>query len=417
MSNVLITGINYWPEQTGIGPYTTQLAEHLADVGHSVTVITGVPHYPQWAVDPRYSKGPRDETRAGVRIIRRSHYIPRRQSASRRMFYEATFFAGGLVARSRVTPAFVIGVTPSLSGAALARYFAWHFRVPYGVVVQDLMGPAAAQSGLRVGKAVRGMAHVAERLVLAPANAIAAVSESFMPYLLALGISRGRLVHLPNWTHLSPSIRDRGDTRRRLGWADESQIVLHSGNMGLKQGLEQVVDAAQIAAHRGDPIRFVLMGDGSQRSLLTERARGLANVSFLPVQPDDVFADTLASADVLLLSERASVVDMSLPSKLTSYFAAGRPVVAAVLPSGATAREVTRSGGGLVVAAGYPDELLGALQRLRSEPAVAIRLGETGRAYAEGVLGREGAFRRIDGFVERVRADALPVVATGMKTA
>ena len=119
-------------------------------------------------------------------------------------------------------------------------------------------------------------------------------------------------------------------TRARFGWKDGEQVVLHAGNIGLKQGLEQVIEAARIAADRHEFVRFVLSGGGSQAAAIQAAAGGLPNVDFLGFQPDGIHASLLDAADVLLLSERATQIDMSLPSKLTAYFAAGRPVVAAV---------------------------------------------------------------------------------------
>ena len=114
--------------------------------------------------------------------------------------------------------------------------------------------------------------------------------------------------------------------------------------MGLKQGLEQVVEAARLAAERDEPVRFVLAGDGSQAEALRAMGAGLPTLEFLPVQPDGLHASLLAAADVLLLSERATQLDMSLPSKLTGYFAAGRPIVAAIPAGGASAREMRALG-------------------------------------------------------------------------
>ncbi len=117
----------------------------------------------------------------------------------------------------------------------------------------------------------------------------------------------------------------------------------------------------------------------------------------------------LAAADVLLVNERSSVVDMSLPSKLTSYFIAGRPVVASVVPRGATAREVTRSGAGLVVPADQPAALLSALDWLRHDPALAASLGAAGPVYAAQHLGADASLARAEAFVGSVGADGLAV--------
>src|SRR5690349_4910819 len=140
--SIRIYGINYAPEETGIAPYTTGLAQHLASSGHRVTVATGLPHYPAWRVpdDQRHS---RNEQTGGVDIHRRRHYVPRRASAARRGLYELTFYGSGLLARGLPDADIAIGITPSLSGALLAASWAKRHNRPYGLIVQDLMGLAA----------------------------------------------------------------------------------------------------------------------------------------------------------------------------------------------------------------------------------------------------------------------------------
>jgi glycosyltransferase involved in cell wall biosynthesis len=187
--------------------------------------------------------------------------------------------------------------------------------------------------------------------------------------------------------------------RAELGWDDGVQIVLHAGNMGLKQGLEHVVATAHLAAQVQPQTRFVLMGDGSQRGMLESLAAGCPNIAFLPPQDADRFVDTLAAADVLLVNERSSVVDMSLPSKLTSYFVAGRPVVAAGASAGATAREVRCAGAGLTVPGEDPEALLAALVRLAGDPLLGERLGAAAAAYARNSLSPEAALARAEDFV------------------
>jgi glycosyltransferase involved in cell wall biosynthesis len=157
-----------------------------------------------------------------------------------------------------------------------------------------------------------------------------------------------------------------------------------------------VVDAARRADARAAPVVFVLMGEGSQRQALETMARGVERLRFLPLQHEDELANVLNAADVLLISERSTVIDMSLPSKLTSYFAAGRPVVAAVPPDGSTAREVLRSGGGLVVPIGDPDELNRVVGRISEDAEWAGTLGMAGRRYAESALDLGSARARID---------------------
>jgi glycosyltransferase involved in cell wall biosynthesis len=172
--------------------------------------------------------------------------------------------------------------------------------------------------------------------------------------------------------------------------------------MGFKQGLENIVACAQLAQHTHPELLFVLMGDGNQRAELEARATGLSNLRFFPPQPEERFSDALAAADILLVNQRPSVTDMSLPGKLTSYFAVGRPVVAAVAPASETAAELQAAGAGMVVPAGAPDLLLGALHELSLDPERASALGQRGLAYARDHLTAPAALARLEAFVRDV---------------
>lgn len=400
MAKVLIVGINYRPETTGIAPYTSDVAEHLAESGHDVTVITGFPHYPAWRLEQGERRLRAVELRNGVRILRRRHYVPKTQSAIRRGAYEATFLAHGALSNPERADV-VFGVVPSLSGGLLARLFATRAHAPYGLIFQDLMAPAAQQSGIGGGARVAGVTGALERWATARARTVAIASESFRPYLCAIGVDDRRIIALPNWTQLGTSTADRAATRDRLGWPADWAVALHAGNMGLKQGLDQVVAAARRADSLRLRVMFVLMGDGSQRAALEAEARGVERLRFLPFQPEQEVPNILAAADVLVVSERPTVIDMSLPSKLTSYFAAGRPIVAAVPPNGSTAREIVRSGAGLIVPTGDADALTGAVARVMDDADWAHGLEAAGRRYAESTLDPARARVRIDRLFEQ----------------
>jgi colanic acid biosynthesis glycosyl transferase WcaI len=403
---VLIIGINYRPELTGIGPYTAGLAEHLASRGDRVTVITGLPHYPGWRIAPGTPRRLVQEEPIGrVRVIRAAHYVPATQDAFRRAVYEATFgFTGLLASRGAERPDAILGVVPSLSGGVLARLLGRRFGAPYGLLFQDLMGPAASQSGMAGGRVVATATTAAERWATRRARAIGMVATSFGPYVRSIGIPSDRLLHVPNWSRLAEADLPVDAVRARFGWTDERQIVLHAGNIGLKQGLEQVVDAARLAAERGDPVRFVFSGGGNQAGAIRAVAQDLGNVDFLGVQPDGIHASLLAAADVLLLSERATQIDMSLPSKLTSYYAAGRPILAAVPIGGGSAAEVERSGAGIVVPAGGPERILDALTRLRTDPTLKAQLAAAGPAYAAANTSEAASLARAVALIDKIAA-------------
>lgn len=401
--HILIVGVNYWPEVTGIAPYTTALAEHLVRRGVRVTVLTGMPHYPAWRVFPPYRGRLRLRERVRGVEVRRFHlYVPQRQTALRRALFELSFAAHLLLRASPHRPDAVIGVIPNLGAGLAAATFARRAGVPFGLVFQDLCGPAAAQSGLPGGGLLAGVARRLEWGLARRAGAVAVVAPGFRRYLEAGGVAADRIVPVRNFVHLGPPRRPVSVVRAALGLPAGAWLCLHAGNMGYKQDLGNVLACARLAAREAPHLYFALVGDGSQRRALETEAAGLANMSFLPLQPEEDFPDVLAAADVLLVNQRPSVTDMSLPGKLTAYFAAGRPVVAAVAADSETAAEVRAAGAGPVVAPGDPAALLAALQALASDPEQAARYGRQAQAYARSHLDAEQALMGLEDFVARV---------------
>lgn len=356
-----VVGINYAPEPTGIGPYTAFMAMTLAEAGASVHVITGVPHYPAWHVDHRYRRGlcwreQHDE----VRVTRLRHAVPKRANLVGRARHESTFTALATATLLRDRGDAVIAVTPSLAGLAAAS--AGSRRRPVGAIVQDLTGAGAEQSGTAGGRVARGIASAEYRL-LRRCCRVGVIADGFAPELVANGVGADRIVHLPNFSRVQLVTIDRDDARASLGWPAERFTVVHTGNMGMKQGLGAVVEAARLMPE----VDFVLVGDGNQRPELEQRATGVPNLRIIPPVADREYAAVLAAADVLLLCERAGVGTMALPSKITSYVAARRPILAAVTAGGLTDQELTRLGIGHVVPASDAEALVAGVDRLRND--------------------------------------------------
>lgn len=395
---VLAIGINFGPEHTGIAPYTTQLCEHLVEQGASVQVLTGVPHYPGWTVDPSCKwRLRRTEKRERLEVRRLRHYVPRKQTAIRRALYELTFALQVAVQRLTERPDVVLAVVPSLLSAVAAQRIASRAGVPLVVWVQDLMGQAAAQSGMEGGAKVAGLVGAVETWLLKRAAQVLVLNSHFANHATSVGVDADRITIRPNWTHVSaPTVTDPAETRARFGWRPDETIVLHTGNMGLKQGLDNVVAAAELAdGGIALKVRFVLMGDGSQRRHLQEIAGGVNTIQFLPLAPSSDYADILAAADILLVNEVPSSTDMSLPSKLTSYFRSGRPIIAASASEGGTAAEVRRSGGGSLVPPGEPQALIEKVQDLAGDRRSAELMGIAGCDYAEEYLTAHRALRAL----------------------
>ncbi|GLZ41878.1 glycosyltransferase family 4 protein [Actinokineospora sp. NBRC 105648] len=398
MARVLVVGLNYAPEHAGIAPYTTGMARALAEAGHEVHVVAGFPYYPQWALAPGY-RGLRTLERDGaVRLTRLRHYVPGSSTGVRRILHEASFAAHAW-ARGRHRADVVVAVSPSLLSVAAAARIARAQRAPLGVVVQDLYSTAAtevADLGGRAGGAVRSL----ESRLLRGAEAVVAVHAQFAETLTGLGVDRDRITVIPNWAHIPrPAEGSRERVRAGLAWGPGEVIALHAGNMGAKQHLTNLVAAARYARERRSPVRFVLLGDGAQRAEIAEQARGLDTLTILDPVPDEAFPDVLAAADALLVNERPGLHTMCAPSKLTSYFTAGRPIVAATEHDSPAAAELAASGAGVRVPPGAPVVLLDAITTLAQDPRRCGELAERGRGYAAARLNSTDAADRYRAWV------------------
>jgi colanic acid biosynthesis glycosyl transferase WcaI len=400
--NILITSSYYWPEDAGSAPYLTGPAEHLSARGHDVVVATGFPHYPEW----KSSAGGRlgaEEIHNGVRIRRRWHYVPSAQSAAQRAGYELSLLAFGLTAFPRRWQAdVVVGTCPSVAAGALAAVAAKRYRAPYGLVFQDLVGRAAAQSGVAGGARVAGLVRRMELGLAKRAAGVAIIAEGFRGYLEEGGVSPDKIYRLRNWTRRVDPIETAPETRTRFGWADDDFVCVHGGNMGHKQGLDNLLDTAALLGD--NRVRIALVGDGNDRERLERQARDrqLANVDFIAMQGPGNWEATMQAADVLLVNQRASVTDMSLPSKLTSYFASGRPVIAAASHDSETAAEIEAAGAGLIVPPADPAAFRDAILALEHDRPRAHTLGTSGKGYAESTLSRASALAEYEVFVDRL---------------
>ncbi len=398
VSRLLLIGIDYAPELTGIGPYTTGLAEHLSRRGIDVSVVTGVPHYPEWRRMPIPPPSPKPH----LTVRRYQHVIPRRPSAARRMLYEGSWLLSATrgVLAERVDAA--VGVVPTLSGAVLALIAARRFRIPMGLVFQDLMGLAASQSGYQGGRSVARVTRGVEGFVARRADQIAVISDGFRPYLESLGVPSSRVTRVRNWSRLAEPTESVAQARIRLGWAPTDFVCLHAGNIGHKQGLDNLLGAARLLT---DPeVRFVIAGEGNDRDRLEARARalGLTRLAFIPLQPEGQFEAMLQAADVLVLNQRGSVGDMALPSKLSTYLLAGRPVVAAIALESSAATEFEAAAGGVAVPPDDPAALLAAVMGLKHSPDRGRQLGLQGQAFARQHLVAAGALAQYDAFIDRL---------------
>lgn len=398
---VAIVGLNYPPESTGIAPYTGAFAAELAERGHDVVANVGHPHYPDWRFYPGYGQWTSKQHDSGLEIRRRRHWVPNPPRGLRRLLSEVTFglrLLFGCWGPRDVT----VAVSPALFSTALASMRPR--RVPFVVWVQDIytLGLEETREG---GALAARVTRWVESRTLRRADLVVVIHERMADYVVRnLHVDRNRVEVVRNWTHLKGSEPvDLAGARTQRTWPADTTIVLHAGNMGVKQGLETVLDAARLADQRRENVRFVLLGGGSERERLVNASRDIDRVEFLSPLPDAEFRAALMCSDILLVNELPGVAEMAVPSKLTSYFDAGRPVIAATDPSGITASEIMAASAGIVVPAGDPEALLNAALQIRMLEDGGQEFGKNGRRYRETVLDQAVAIERWSVLLEGLR--------------
>lgn len=384
---ILVLGVNYAPELIGIGKYTSEMCEWLAARGHSVKVVTAYPFYPDWKVLPphRYTRYSR-ETRNGVDVTRCPFYVPAKPTGLRRLISYASFAlssAGVLISQAlRFRPDVVFTVAPSqlfapatLAAAAMSGARSW-------LHVQDFEIETAFELGILKGNRLRRCAEFIESAMLRRFARVSTISPKMMERLLSKKVAAARTMEFRNWVD-TDAIRPGSQLtplRTELGLPADAVIALYSGSMALKQGLENVVDAARIVRATNPNVYVVLCGNGAVRNVLVERAKGLDNIRFLDLQPRERLCELLSTANIHLLPQRAAVADVVLPSKLSAMLASGRPIIAMAEPKTQLGLEVT--GCGTLIAADDAAALAAAMIELANDPALRKKLGEGGRANA-----------------------------------
>lgn len=383
---ILFIGINFFPELTSTGKYSGELAAYLAGRGHAVRVITAPPYYPHWRVGNGYSSWKyAKEVWQGVHVQRCPLWVPHQPTGITRLIHLASFAVSSvpaLLSNIFWKPDVVICVAPALMNAPFALLFARLVKARALLHIQDFELDAALKLGiLPGGKWLASWAAGIEKSLLAGFDQISTISGAMLQRLHAKGISPQKTLLFPNWvdTNKIHPLPDRiNPFREDLGFSEDMVLVLYAGNMGKKQGLEDLLIVARRLQNQ-PKIRFVLCGDGFARPALEKEAAGLKNVQFLPVQPFEKLNHLLNMADIHILLQKAGAADLVMPSKLSGMLASGRAVIATADPHTELGRIVEQLGA--LVQPENMDALEARILALSNSPAERQAMGQKGRAF------------------------------------
>ena len=383
---VLLYGLNFAPEPTGIGKYTGELAEALCGAGHEVRVVTALPYYPGWRIWKQYRGfGYRTERASpALKVFRCPLWVPSRPTGWARLIHLFSFALSSLpvVLWQRLwRPEAVIVVVPTmfcLPGTLLALLGSRAKRI---VHVQDLEVDAAFELGLVRGRTLRSLVIRIERGLLNRFDVVSSISVKMLERLAQKGVVEDKLVLLPNWIHTQEIKPGSKMTSFRFDWGLEQDCVvaLYSGSMGEKQGVEVLMEAAA-RLEKNASIRFVICSEGPAFERVKTQYGHLSNVIWNGLVPQEKLNDLLNTADIHLLPQRGGASDLVMPSKLTGMLAGGRPVVATAVPGTQIADIVGNLG--IVVLPEDPAALAAAIEQLANDQTLREQLGAAARAYA-----------------------------------
>jgi colanic acid biosynthesis glycosyl transferase WcaI len=402
MVRVILYGINFAPELTGIGKYTGEMAAFLVRAGHEVRVVTAPPYYPEWQIRPGYFAGRyTHEVWQGVTVLRAPLWVPARVTGLKRLVHLATFALSSLptlLMQWRWKPDVVWVAAPAFFCAPAAAFFAHLTGATAWLHVQDFEVDAAFDMGLLKGAHLRRWATSAEGWLLRRFDRVSTISGRMLALAGSKGVNPARLLSFPNWVDIQTIQPLVGPSpyRAELGIEPDTAVALYSGNMGNKQGLEVLAAVARLLSEVPS-VMFVFCGNGAGKADLINACQGLANVRFPDLQPLERFNDLLGLADVHLLPQRADAADLVMPSKLTGMLASGRAVIVTAAQGTELAMVVQdKAQCGVVVPPEDAEALAAALVALAHDPGRRALMGANARAYAERELDGESVLCRFE---------------------
>lgn len=383
---ITIIGINYFPEDSAIGLYTTQKAENFVRKGYQVTVITGFPYYPQWEIQEKYKSKPyfTRETINGVNVLRCRQYVPVNPTFFKRILHLITFTLGSFANLFRVSnPDLVISIVPFTSSILLGWFLKLRYKSKLWVHVQDFEFDAALQTGVsNKGKGIYSFLFKLEKWLLSKANVSSTISDSM---LTRLGTkTKSEKFFLPNWIDEN-NINPETAIQHKY-FTSNKKHILYSGNIGDKQDWNTFI---QFCKDLDDSkYEVIIVGDGAKKAWLVEQIKKINIVSFYPPVEYEELSSLLCSADLHVLFQKSNVIDTVMPSKILGMMASGKPSL--VLGSEhSEVRTIFRNSNAGLFFNNYSKSLISKLDRLMNDPLECKKMGEDARNFVISKFSKE----------------------------
>ncbi len=405
---ILFVSHYFPPEVNAPANRTHEHCRRWVAEGHEVIVITGVPNHPAGVLFAGYrNRWIREEEIDGIRVIRTWMFLAANAGFAKRILNYVLFAVTAVIASKRVrNPDLVLATTPQffcgLAGAVIARIK----RLPFVLEVRDLWPKSIVELGqLQQGFAL-GSLEALERWLYMSSAGIVVNTRAFIDHIADSGYPREKIELIYNGIDPHQFRPQPASEKLRTKYALEGRTaVAYIGTLGLAQGLECVIETAEILQSRPD-IAFLIIGDGAEREKLEAmiQERGITNVRLLGLQPRELMPDWIASADILLVCLRdLPVFEMVIPSKIFEFLAQERPVIVAA--RGEIRRMTEEAGAAWVIDPEDPQAMADAVEAIAQQPEEARRRAAAGRRWVKDEFVRDTlALRMLDFMTKTVRS-------------
>jgi len=401
---ILVVTQYYWPEHFRIN----DLAKGLVERGHHVTVLTGCPNYPDGEIFQGYSWWNKQETHEGVYIIR-VPIIPRGSSSSIRLLLNYLSFAvsasvlGPFLCKGGFDSIFVCQLSPvtvAIPGILLKRLK----KAPLTMWILDLWPESLSAAGGIQSPWIINLTSKLVRFIYKKCDKILISSKGFQKSVQAQGVEFEQLHYFPNWVEPIPSVSQKQELNLPMGFR-----IIFAGNIGVSQDFETILCAAERLKSIND-IHWIILGEGRQLNWVKDqiRFRKLTHCFHLMGRfPPEAMPAFFEAADALLVTLKPDpVFALTVPGKVQSYMAHGKPILAAL--DGEGAKLIQDTGSGLVVPSGDTEGLVFSILKLKNfTPEEKLEMGKRGHKIALSNFNRETQLDKLEGYFEDLTTTKL----------
>lgn len=405
-TKITLIGINFYPEDTAIGLYSTEMADYLSKNGFFVDVITGFPYYPQWKINPEYSsyKNFIVEKRNNINIYRYKQYVPMKPNFLKRIIHLLDFTFGSLFNLKKIKETdIIIVVVPFTSGILLGWLLKRKTKAKLWIHVQDFEFDAALQAGItksnKTGitkKVIFNILFKLEKWLFSKADVASSISFSMLDKLKKKTDSFTPIHYFPNWIDVEKFKEVKNEKHCYLN--STKFKILYSGNIGEKQDWEFFIRFIDLL--NCDEVDVVVVGDGSKKEWLLEKIKKYHYVNYFSPVPYNELPNLLNSADLHILFQKEDILDTVMPSKLLGMMCSGKPSLVTGNPESEVKKIIDESNGGIYESKSNIEKIMNELEILIKNKHKNNEIGHNAKSY---ILNKFQSQNILKSFVKEIK--------------